>query len=506
MGTRQSRTYQYGYIDTTGKEVVPVRCTDAKLLTGGLFRVTDGSQQSLLDLRGNPVWQEPAVAPAIPALRKSNILYHSSANRSPGANVVLLGVCDSEAEAIRWARAFPGTEAIISVAGKFAVYRTNVNYFERRRAQTGLASDLPEVKLVEPDLAAQKAMVKLLDPVKACEASDRAIAEAVKLFDNTGVLDYAAAQDIEFRPPQIWTYKTGDKAATTLSVESITSLPAPSTSPGPEQLRPFRRNGSCGYMDCTGRVVIEAKYADAERFHEGLARVIEKNEKGMSTCSFIDTNGKRTTAEGWLQATIYKDGLATVQDAKGWGIIDKTGSYVVPPNPEMQSVASFSEGLAAASKGGKIGFIDENGQWAIEPIYGAAQGFRGGISPVSLANRWGVIDKSGKLVVPLQFAYIQLFAEGLAGATSDGKLWGFIDATGKWVIQPQYQGVWQFSEGLAGVYLSGKTFYIDRTGQQAFPETYDNVSEFNNGVAAVGIIPYRIIDKTGKVLWEMEHH
>jgi hypothetical protein len=52
---------------------------------------------------------------------------------------------------------------------------------------------------------------------------------------------------------------------------------------------------------------------------------------------------------------------------------------------------------------------------------------------------WGYIDKTGKVIVPLQFDWAEPFSEGLA-AVSLNKKFGYIDNTGRFVIAPQYTG------------------------------------------------------------------
>ena len=67
-----------------------------------------------------------------------------------------------------------------------------------------------------------------------------------------------------------------------------------------------------------------------------------------------------------------------------------------------------------------------------------------------MAKKYGFIDKSGKVVIELQFDIAGDFSEGFAKVEKDGK-YGFIDKNGKVVIEPQFDEVRDFSEGLATV-------------------------------------------------------
>ena len=51
--------------------------------------------------------------------------------------------------------------------------------------------------------------------------------------------------------------------------------------------------------------------------------------------------------------------------------------------------------------------------------------FSEGLAMVALNEKWGFVDKSGKVVVPLKYDWVGDFSEGLAAVTLNGK-WGFI--------------------------------------------------------------------------------
>lgn len=87
---------------------------------------------------------------------------------------------------------------------------------------------------------------------------------------------------------------------------------------------------------------------------------------------------------------------------------------------------------------------------------------------------------------PVVYGYddIDCLSEGLARIERDGK-YGFIDKTGKVVIPLNYDDTWSFSEGLALVSRNGKYGFIDKTSKVVIPLKYDKADSFNNGVAGV---------------------
>src|SRR5258706_14890735 len=75
--------------------------------------------------------------------------------------------------------------------------------------------------------------------------------------------------------------------------------------------------------------------------------------------------------------------------------------------------------------------------------------------PVEKDDKWGFIDRTGKIVIPLQFASANDFHEGLALVTANHQTM-FIDMTGKTVFMPKFDIVNSFSEGLAAVNIGQK--------------------------------------------------
>ena len=107
----------------------------------------------------------------------------------------------------------------------------------------------------------------------------------------------------------------------------------------------------------------------------------------------------------------------------------------------------FSEGYAAVKKDGKWGFIDSEGNIAVEPKYAAVWSFSEGLAAVQTEDgKWGFIDTSGSEVIEPQFDAAWYFSGGLA-AVREGKLFGYIDHSGNFVIEPKYTDATNFDNG-----------------------------------------------------------
>ncbi|MGH8761543.1 MAG: WG repeat-containing protein, partial [Burkholderiales bacterium] len=82
--------------------------------------------------------------------------------------------------------------------------------------------------------------------------------------------------------------------------------------------------------------------------------------------------------------------------------------------------------------------------------------FYEGLAPVAVKDKWGYIDKTGYLVIDMQFDRANRFSEGLAQVEFRGRH-GFVDRTGKFAIEPKYFGAGMFSEGMAPVAVREST-------------------------------------------------
>ena len=217
--------------------------------------------------------------------------------------------------------------------------------------------------------------------------------------------------------------------------------------------------------------------------------------------------------ERYEQATsnfTEKEKLFKMVYNKKWGFIDENGNWII--KPIYYDADPFSEGLASVEFGEypntKFGFIDKKGNLVIQPIYDYASSFSEGLAHVQFGNfpnqKWGFIDKKGNLVIQPIYDSAYSFSEGLAGvALGDypNKKSGFIDKKGNFVIQPIYDSAYPFSEGLASVKFGGKYGFIDKKGNLVIQPIYDSAYSFSEELAKV---PFGgksgFIDKKGNLV------
>lgn len=211
----------------------------------------------------------------------------------------------------------------------------------------------------------------------------------------------------------------------------------------------------------------------------------------------------------------FFDGLALIQvgnniiDAK-FGHVDYDGRVVIKPQYIITLTSSFSEGFAKVFVGDKWGFIDKSGKISILPVFDSVSDFSEGLAVVKKNGRYGFIDQQGNVVLEFRFEDASLFSEGFAPVKFNGK-WGFIDKNGNFAIKPQFDSAGSFSEGLAQVYIARKGGYINRKGQFEINPLFDIASEFRGGFAYIAEVKivngvpkfnYGFINKNGDFLVE----
>ena len=186
--------------------------------------------------------------------------------------------------------------------------------------------------------------------------------------------------------------------------------------------RDFKSNmtgGKWGYIDKTGKIVIEARFDYAEPFSEGLATV-RVDTPGTSSCKF--------------------------------GFIDKSGAFVI--EPQFAYANSFHEGLAHVRIGGNPesgaretviwAFVDGKGKIALQSTQISYEnGFSNGLVPFydAIAKKYGFVDKTGIVSIPATFDAVEPFREEKAiFKMRDGDLeseqykCGIIDVNGKVIL------------------------------------------------------------------------
>lgn len=248
---------------------------------------------------------------------------------------------------------------------------------------------------------------------------------------------------------------------------------------------------------------------------------------------FIDKTGQPVTPMVFDWAGDYRAGLGLVETDGAMGYINDqyaaTGEYAITPRFTVNDKADqpafgFFDGLALArDDSGKWGYLNTEGQWAIDPRFIESEDYPGtpagdfsdGLAwfqVVQMSERYllddkqelqrdadgkpmmeryprrliGYIDRKGEVVIEPRYEMAADFGEGLAAVRiKSHEAWGFIDRAGKRVLTPEYDRVGRFSEGLCAVSVNGRWGYIDPEGAWVIEPAFTEAGDFSEGLAAV---------------------
>lgn len=242
-----------------------------------------------------------------------------------------------------------------------------------------------------------------------------------------------------------------------------------------------------GFLDKKGNVVVPFSFYNISDFHDTV------------TIAYFPASAKDGNSRAHCRAVLMLAGLQL--------------PFEIPNDYSYPTY--FTEGLARARVDLKYGYMNALGMLVIPNIYYDVKDFSNRMASVSLARKWGVIDSTGTMVFePLYYTPPMPFSGGYGWFNNDKNRFGLIDRKGRILIQPYYEKVFMFGDGFASAYTKTTdndevTHIIGDSGKVAvefrksvmkdgfiIPE-----SGFNNGLAAarIGYSKYGFIDTQGKM-------
>ena len=281
-----------------------------------------------------------------------------------------------------------------------------------------------------------------------------------------------------------------------------------SVQPFSEGLAAAKYEGRWGYINRSGAPVIPFRYRTAQSFHGGVAIVdtglpehpmgvidpsgawvtepmfrslsaadgpggllLGQKEPGGGA-NFYDRSGKLVLGPYSLSFP-FAQGRARVKSENGDWIIDSSGNFIAKPPAVVLDGIRFSEGLIAIRRDRKLGYMDLDGNIAIEPRFDQGGEFSEGLAPVQTEDRWMFIDKSGTTTarLPRDVVFAEPLSDGLSLATSDSqspRKLGYLDKNGKWAVKPEWDDANPFHDGLAyvGFWKDSIVAYINYNGKR----------------------------------------
>lgn len=232
-----------------------------------------------------------------------------------------------------------------------------------------------------------------------------------------------------------------------------------------------------GYVNQKGEIIISAQFSKCFPFSsEGLAVIHDTKAKQYY---FINTKGERLTTE--------------VADFKLKGVLGF-------------DVKGFSNGLVAINQDKKWGFLNVSGKIAIPIKYDEVTEFIDGYSVAKIGGKFIVLNTKGEefFVDGSDIVNVKEFSEEFAPYKSISKLFGFIGKDGKIAIQAQFESVGYFTNGLAWAKTAGGMLgYINTKGEWIIKPQFSAGREFDkeSGLAKVKLgDKWAYVNKAGEIV------
>ncbi|WMI69459.1 WG repeat-containing protein [Mangrovimonas sp. YM274] len=255
-------------------------------------------------------------------------------------------------------------------------------------------------------------------------------------------------------------------------------------------------DGKVGFIDTLGNYIVEPKFEKVHDFVNGYARVSPDGKWGI-----IDVKGKYFVEPNYRRVgNVYLGNVVVENENEEVGLIIE-GKFKVVEGARKIWDFSYNGEFTYAKKDDFVGFINNKGEWVVEPQFDKARAFLNGLAPVMLKNKWGYINTSGELVIDYKFKDADVFSKDGLAPVKLKKRWGFIDKTGKLVIQDEYDihsrmggfGIggrramrnfglelpnFGFIDGLARVKKDKEWGFIDANGEVLNNTWYQNLELF----------------------------
>lgn len=290
--------------------------------------------------------------------------------------------------------------------------------------------------------------------------------------------------------------------------------------PFKDGLAPVYMGKMMGYIDNKGKEIIPLIYDDdyyTDGFTDGVTIVTKNGLVGA-----IDKTGKLIVPCEYKMMSSFSEGIAEVQTTTGKiGFVDSKGKVVVAPKYSILNllggVKCINGMLPVRNETGKNGYIDKTGKLVVPFMYEEAYNFSDGLGKVKTTYNGKVsyLNNKGEIAIPAKYDDGTIFTDGLAfvnlGARAksiysglEGGKWGVIDKTGKEVIPVQYDRIEETKNGLViitnGKYPNEKKGLFDKNGKNILPAEYYDIKILNGRIAAnkVFVGPYALFDYSGK--------
>ncbi|WP_299458289.1 WG repeat-containing protein [uncultured Microscilla sp.] len=206
--------------------------------------------------------------------------------------------------------------------------------------------------------------------------------------------------------------------------------------------------------------------------------------------------------------------MALVRFVSASNLFKQTASVsplvVTPLNSTVASKkTTYSSHRVLHRQSQKYGLVDRRGKVLLPYDYDWIGNFSEGLASIVLRTKTGYVNADGKVTIPLVYDEGWAFRYGFARVSIRQKM-AMINQQGKLLVPLYYDGVWNFdlpAKGLARVERQGKYGFINQQGKEVIGLWFDWADDFAGRATTKAKIKGEIyiINRLGKVLGRARH-
>lgn len=306
-----------------------------------------------------------------------------------------------------------------------------------------------------------------------------------------------------------------------------------------ESYFPIVTDEKYGFMNSTGRIVIQPQYDEVGPFRNGLAVVSKDSKYGV-----INKKNELIVDFVYDEILDFQQDRAIAIKNGNYNLIDRSGRHI--SSSSFKDIFNFSNQIYIGLRDSLYLFLDKNLKEISNLKFQEIGDLKSGFSISQLNDYYGVIDSNLNVKIKFEFNEIEPFDKGIFVYTSNGKKglirfdgfkiteavydeisnlnfenntvlvktgslisWlkkdgmKFIDFTTEYF--PNALEVAQFSKGLAVFKKKGKYGFVDEKGKLAFKPSLDYSSKYVNAIPVFKEGKWGLIDLRSKLIKNYEY-
>ncbi|MFN0204620.1 MAG: WG repeat-containing protein [Bacteroidia bacterium] len=303
-----------------------------------------------------------------------------------------------------------------------------------------------------------------------------------------------------------------------------------------EDLFAARLNGKYGIIDEHDKLIMPHNYDEIESHNremgfflvkkDGLQGVIDKQEKVIVPFCYHEIESV---------SNIRRDDYYNIMYQEKMGMLDRQYHEIIPCQYDRLMGHGINNTLIEATNEGKIGIINAKNEVIIPLIYDEVSvysdklfavklgekcklvnqqhqplthfAYQSTAWPISLSlskvcipvqsnNKWGVINETGKQLIP--FIYEEIISTSMENLiVKQNEKYGILDKEGKCFIPNEYEDILLFDSCIA-LKQNEKWKYINRNKVEINPNEYDAISNENDAPSPLHEAHCSIVKRNGK--------